>query len=258
MPRYQVIRKPEFVNLRWKRHENYLFAAQDAVAPLVAQELPRACMSFPIGFVADGDGMIPVGLQGFRPGQNLFVTADGRWIGAYVPAVYRGYPFAMATTEDGQRVLCVDMDSGLVGEGPGEPFFDDHGEPSRPVRDVLSFLQQVHDNGAATRKMCAALQAEGLIVPWPIVVKGPEDDLPVEGLHRIDEAAFHGLDAQALHRLHQAGALTMLFCQLLSMQHLQMLGKLAQTQRPSLEPLPVTESGELDLSFLTLEHPPKL
>ncbi len=254
MPRYQAISKPDFLHLRWKRYENYRFAAQDAVVPLVAQELPRACMSLPIAFTFRGDALTPVAVQGLKPGQNLYVTADGRWVGSYVPAVYRGYPFAMASTDDGQQVLCVDMDSGLVGEEAGELFFDEQGEPSQAVRDVLNFLQQVHANAVATTRMCAALQAEGLIVPWSIVVKGAEGDRPVQGLHRIDEAKWNSLDAEALYRLHQAGAVAMVFCQLLSMQHLQTLGKLTEMHGRVAEPLPVTESGELDLSFLTMEN----
>ena len=41
MPQYQAITKTDFANLRWKRYENYHFAALDAVAPLVEQELAK-------------------------------------------------------------------------------------------------------------------------------------------------------------------------------------------------------------------------
>lgn len=252
MPNYQAITKTDFANQRWKRYDSYQFAAKDAVVPLVLQELPKACMSLPIAFIQQGEAFAPAAVQGLQPGQNLFVAADGRWIGPYTPAAYRGYPFALANTPEGQQVLCVDTDSGLVGEGHSEAFFDDQGEPSASVTDVLNFLNQIAINREATVRVMAALQAEGMIQPWPIAVKGKDGDTAVQGLHRIDETKFNQLDAQALQRLQQAGALLVVYCQLLSMQHLQMLGKLteAHASAKAQAQLPTTANGELDLEFL--------
>ncbi len=58
----------------------------------------------------------------------------------------------------------------------------------------------------------------------PLVVQ----ERQVQGLHRVSEIKFNALGAEALHRLHQAGALPLINCQQLSMQHLPLLGKLAQ------------------------------
>lgn len=250
MAKYQAITKTDFANLRWKRCSGYRFAARDAVAPLVAQELPKACMTLPIAFVQQGEAFVPAAVQGLQPGQNLFVAADGRWMGPYVPAAYRSYPFALAKADNDQLVLCVDTDSGLVGEGHAEAFFDEQGEPSQPVKAVLNFLQQIRANREATIRICAALNAEDLIQPWPITLKGKDGEQTVQGLYRIDEARFNSLDADALHRVQRAGALPVVYCQLLSMQHLQTLAKLAEAHaganaRPSTAP-----NGELDLEFL--------
>lgn len=251
MPKYQAITKTDFANLRWKRYENYHFAALDAVAPLVIQELPKACMTLPIAFIQQGEAFVPAAVQGLQPGQNLFVSPDGRWIGPYTPAAYRGYPFALANAENGQVVLCVDTDSGLVGEDHTEPFFDEQGEPSQSVKAVLDFLQQVRSNRETTQRVCAALQAEDLIQPWPVTLKGEQGEKTVQGLYRIDEAKLNSLSAEALQRLQQAGALPVAYCQLLSMQHLPLLGQLAQAHRKAAQPLPVAPNGELDLSFLS-------
>jgi len=255
MPKYQAVSKTTHANLRWKRYDNYHFAALDAVAPLVVQELPRAAMALPVAFIEQDGHFIPAAVQGLQPGQNLFVAPDGRWIGAYTPATYRGYPFALANAENDQLVLCVDADSGLVGEDHAERFFDDSGEPSQSVKDVLNFLQQVRANRELTQRLCAALDAEGLIQPWPITLKSEKGEQTLQGLYRIDEAKFNSLDAEALHRVHQSGALPVVYCQLLSMQHLQALGKLAdahaQAKAQSQQALPTTGNGELDLEFLS-------
>src|SRR5690606_2302938 len=107
MAELTVISRENHANKRWKRYTSYLFAATEAVAPLVAQELPRACLVLPIGAVQTQNGSQPVAAQGLPPGKNLFVAPAGRWIRPYVPAAYRGYPFVLANTQDGKRVLCV-------------------------------------------------------------------------------------------------------------------------------------------------------
>lgn len=254
MPQHQAISKTTHAAKRWKRYSNYHFAAQDTVVPLVMQELPKACMTLPIAFIQLGKAYAPAAVQGLQAGQNLFVAPDGRWIGPYTPAFYRGYPFALASTPEGQQVLCVDAQSDLISDSEGEPFFNEQGEPSQSVKDVLNFLQQVHANREATQRVCAALQAEALIQPWPITLKAEQGEKTVQGLYRIDEAKLRSLSAEALHGLQEAGALPVAYCQLLSMQHLQMLGKLAEAhasaKAQSQQALPTTANGELDLEFL--------
>lgn len=254
MPNFQPISKTTHTHLSWKRYSSYLFAAQDAVAPLVMQELPKAAMALPVAFIQQEGQFTPAAVQGLQPGQNLFVAPDGRWIGPYTPAAYRGYPFALAHAENQQWVLCIDADSGLVGEGHAERFFDDNTEPSQSVKDVLNFLQQVRANREVTQRLCTALDTEGLIQPWPITIKGDKAEQTVQGLYRIDEAKLNTLSSEALHRIHQLGALPLVYCQLLSMQHLQTLGQLAEAharaKAQSQPALPTTSTGELDLEFL--------
>jgi hypothetical protein len=225
MPRYELITKSGFAAQGWRRYDSYAFAATDAVAPLVVQELVIASKSLPIAFIRQNDTYVPHAVQGLEPGRNLFVV-NGKWIAPYTPAAYRGYPFALAKGEDDQLHLCVDMDSGLVGEGDGfdQQFFDDAGEAAQPVKDALNFLQQIHRNRAVTQRVCAALAAEDLFQPWPLKVQGPEGERTIDGLFRIDEARLNSLDPDALARVQKAGGLPVAYCQLLSMANVQTLG----------------------------------
>lgn len=231
MPNLQAVSRERHAAKRWQRYNNYAFAAKDAVCPLVVQELPKAMMCMPIGFTQTGTGFALVAVQGLAPGECLFVGESGRWSVDYTPAHYRGYPFALANTSDGQRVLCVDEDSALVTSDVGEPFFNEDGTPASAVADVLNFLSQIASNAQATQRVCDALQQEGLIQPWPISVQLADGDQQVNGLFRIDEAVLNGLPVSGLEALRSAGALPIAYCQLLSMQHLPMLGKLAQSRR---------------------------
>ncbi|WP_424177081.1 SapC family protein [Yoonia sp. TsM2_T14_4] len=254
MPRYELITKSGFAPQAWRRVDSYAFAATDAVAPLVVQELAKACMSLPIAFIQQNDAFIPHAVQGLELGRNLFVV-NGKWVAPYTPAVYRGYPFAVTAGENDQLHLCVDMDSGLVGAGDGfdQPFFDDAGEAAKPVKDALNFLQQIHRNRAVTQRVCAALAAEDLFQPWPLTVQGPEGERRVDGLFRIDEQRLNSLDADALHRVQQAGGLPVAYCQLLSMSNIQTLGlierKLAEVKNRMPE-----MSDQIDVDGILQRH----
>lgn len=246
----------EFSNKQFKRYSSYSFAANDAIVALVAHELNRAAMVMPVAFAKVPEGYIPVAIQGLNDGKNLFVAPDGRWVGRYIPSMYRGYPFALVNAQDDKQVLCFDEASGLLSDTEGEPFFDAE-VPTKAVNDILNFLSQVAANRQATQRICALLDQHQLIQPWPIELKqetqdGQSKSQNIEGLFRIDEAAFNKLDAQALYDIQQAGALPLIFCQLLSMQHLPAIAELAKLRHEAEQQaaLPKTETGEIDMSFL--------
>lgn len=247
MPDIRPITKSEFASKYWRRYSNYSFAAGDAIAPLVLQELPKAQLSLPIGFALNNGQALPVAVQSLQPGVNMFVGADGSWRGRYVPAAYRGYPFVLADTEEDKQVLCIDADSGLVSDTEGEPFFTPEGEPGKALGEVLAFLQQVHQQRRHTLNLCTLLQKHDLLQPWPIKVTSEAQEQQVEGLFRVDEKALNALEYDAYKELSSAGALPLAYCQLLSMQHLQDLGRLHDAAHKQSESAP--EVPDVDKIF---------
>ena len=240
---------------RWLRPAGHSFTAQDATALLTLAELPQAALHLPIAFVLHEEMFLPVAVLGLAPGKNLFVALDGRWVGGYVPAVYSAYPFALAPAAEGKVALCINEASGLLSSGAGEPFFTDGGVPNPAVAEVLGVLNQQVAQQQATARVCALLAQHQLIEPWAITLQGGAEQQAVTGLHRISERLLNQLAAPALVELRNAGALAMAYCQMLSMQHLQMLGKLADAHAQAAAnaaaaaAVPV-KGKELDLSFL--------
>lgn len=255
MTDYQVITRERHGLQYWLNHSSYTFAAGDALCPLVAQELPKAILSMVIGFMAESDHFVPVAVQGLAAGQNLFVSIDGRWLTPYIPAPYRGYPFRMATTEQGEQVLCIDEASGLISESIGEPFFNEDGTPGKSVLEILAFFNQIEANRQLTHSICQVLQRHSLIQPWPITIQDEHGEQKVEGLFRIDEAALNALTAESLAEIRNVGGLTVAYCQLLSMQHLSTLGTLAQARAEAKNAQLAQElsaqNGELHLGFIS-------
>ena len=223
-----------------RRYTGYAFAAGGNLIPLVAAELVQAVPAMPLGFVQSGEGFQLVAVTALQPGANLFVAPDGRWLGAYVPAALRGYPFRLVKPQDrADSVLCIDKASGLVVEaGQGETFFDEDGQPSKALRDVLELLSQVERSRMATQAAVDALAAASLIQPWPLSIKQNEKNVAVTGLYRIDEPALNALGDEAFLSLRRSGALPVAYAQLLSMNQLSVLQRLSQIQAKLKAPTP--------------------
>jgi len=256
MKKIVALSRETHINSRWKKFSNYTFVSQDAILPLVAAELSKTVMSMPVAFIRQDDQYVLFAVLGLETGKNLFVTADGRWIGQYVPASARSYPFMLARNENQEFVLCFDEASGLIADDvEGDALFTAEAKPSEEIENILSFLNQIEQNRTVTAKAIAVLEKHGCIAPWNITLKAGEGESKVEGLFQIDEAAMNALPDEAFLELRQAGALIVAYCQLLSMQHLPVLGQLADAHAKAATPiaaLPVSENGkDLDLSFMS-------
>jgi hypothetical protein len=250
MANFQPLTVSRHADKGWWRSPNYSFAASDTVAPLVAAELVKAASIVPIAFMSVGDDFVTVAVMGLEPGRNLLIGSDGRCSLSYIPAAYRGYPFQLLKTpEGGKMVLCFDEDSGLMSDGEGELFFDAGGRPAQTVTNVLNFLTQVHGSHLVTIQLCSLLRTHNLFQPWPITLQSGDKKYCFNGLHRIDETAFNALSPEVLVDLRNSGALNMVYCQLISIQHMPMLIKLAETQDTQVQ-LPLMPTGDLNLEFL--------
>jgi len=254
------VTKERHATMRWQRYSNYKFSVADSVAGLVAAELPKACMSLPIGFFCQEDRFSLVALLGFGNQQNLFLDAQGRWLGGYIPAAYRAYPFRLMVNAD-QQILCIDEASGLVvpdSQAQAEPFFDQDGGPSEAIKKILEFLVQVEANRQTSLRAIEVMHAKNLIVPWDIQLKTSaqaENSTRLEGLFRIDEARFNQLEANDFEDIRRSGGVAIAYCQMLSMQHLGLLSRLQALPHSSPKKaeaaLPATPTGEIDFSFLS-------
>ncbi|MDP3760609.1 MAG: SapC family protein [Ramlibacter sp.] len=253
MPNIQPLTLEKHGSKRWLRNSSYAFAAKDVVAPLVLAEIPTAAAALPIGFMLHQGACVPVAVLGLVPGQNLFVDSTGRWLGQYIPAFYRAYPFYLVPGNDGSQVLCIDESSGLVTDGPqGEPFFTPEQKPVKVIADVLAFLGRISASRKITENVCGLLQKHHLIQPWSLKLQTGRSERAVEGLLRIDDAALNALPAEPFLELRNAGALPLVYGQLLAMQNLSMLPQLARAHAeagPAATPRPMGDT--LDFSGLT-------
>lgn len=230
MAKFVPLSRQQHGQKNWQRPETYSFAARDAVVPIVGQELATAAANLPVGFIKQGENYHLAALLSFRPGQNLFTGPDGRWVGTYIPALFRAYPFRLIRQEGGDNmVLCVDEDSEYITDDHGsELFFDETGKSSASVNQVADFLQQLERSRISTDLAVKALSSAGVIAPWEIRVRQGEREVPVSGFFRTDESQLNALDDKAFLALRKANALAIAYAQIISMSRLEVLGRLVE------------------------------
>jgi hypothetical protein len=198
-----------------------------------------------LGLIQKQETYTPVAITGLGGKQNLFVNADGKWIGNYVPAVLREYPFALADNNQGEKVLCIEQSH--LSDDQGQPLFDSDGNLTKPVLDILNFLNECEKNRKVTQAACQSLAQAGVIEKWPLQIKHSEDREPVkiDGLYRVSEKVLNELAGETFAGLRKNGALGLAYAQLFSMNQVSRLGELAklhaqqtqQSKQPDIEQL---------------------
>jgi len=229
MTSYVPIQPELHRNKSWIQRASLNFAKGDTVTPLFVNELSDAVHSMPIAFVKHGQSFTLAVVMGLRASQNLFVSAEGKWLSEYMPVTYRSSPFALlpAPGDEDQQFLCIDEECVVDGDD-GKPFFDEEGQVSESVNQIMETLKVFNASRHLTRNICAVLAEHGIIQPWEVVLNNEGIEQPVNGLYKIDESAMNNLSGDAFLALRSAGALTVAYAQLFSMQKMGLIARLIQ------------------------------
>ena len=231
MPRFAVVSRERHGQKKWLRVQGHAFAATDAMAPLVGAELAQAALSMSCAFLEQSGRYMLVVVLSPGPGRNMFVGRDGRWIGPYVPAWFRTYPFRMLSRQGTDELaLGVDEESGLVVErsaAGGEEFFDTEGNSPPALKPVLEVLLGVERSRKATDLAVAALAKP---VSFDLADQGQDRARRKNDrrLHRIDEAVLRALPDDVFLKLRKTAALPIAYAQMLSAGQLGVFEQLAR------------------------------
>ena len=255
MPRFAPVTPERYGQKRWLAPSDLAFSAREMAVPIVAAELPAAVLAMPCAFVQQDRRYTLVAVLSPMPDRNMFVAADGRWMGDYIPAALRLYPFRMLPAKGSDNLLlCIDEDSKLVVDGAagGQPFFDEAGQPSAALKGIFDAVTALERNRKLTEAAVAALAQVAVIRPWPITITFGGAERKIEGLHRIDEAAFRALTDDVFLGLRSTNALAVAYAQLLSTHQLRVFQRLekvhasAAASAPATAALPPTLDGLLE------------
>jgi hypothetical protein len=229
MPPLTAISPKTHAGKSWKRFDSYAFTAKGHFAPLAGAEIAQAVSSLPIAFVKQQDRFSLIAVLSVTPGTNSFLNQHGQWLGGYVPAVFRAYPFMLAPAEGRKDlVLCVNDASGLiVDDTSAEPFFDADGQLAGPVKKIMNFLSQIEQNQAMTRQALTALADAQVIEKWPLKIQYNDQETAVSGLYRVGESKLNAVSDDQFLKLRRTGSLAIAYGQLLSMANIRVFEKLS-------------------------------
>lgn len=185
---------------------------------LTAVEFVDACREYPIVFVEAGNGpdgkrdVAPMAVLGLAQGENLMLQPDGSWAARYVPAVLRGYPMGIATTDAQTYVVVIDSKADALSDTEGEALFDEKGEPSAMLEQTRRFVEQIESEAQRTRLLGRSLLELELLQPMRFDATLPDGkQLTVDGFLAVSEEKFAALPEAALAQLHKSGVLALVY-----------------------------------------------
>jgi len=202
----------------------YAFAAKAHTVVMAGVEFFDACRQFPIIFAPTTGGRIaPLALMGLEQGENLFVDKRGEWLGAYIPAYVRRYPFITTDSADGQMAICFDAAfDGFDREGGTALFIKN--EPAPKMKEIVAFLEDYYRRMKETEGFCAALAEGGLLRQIDARANLADGRIFIlNGMLVVDEQKLAKLPDTDIVRLVRSGAMALITAHLVSLRNLGVL-----------------------------------
>lgn len=172
--------------LKLKRANHYNFASDVNSVPVAGLEFFQCARNHPVMFVKNAkDQFVPIAL--------LSLTAKGhnlgeQWKDVYVPSFVRRYPFVLEAT---RGVVMFDSEAGHLQEEEGEPLFDDAGEATDTLKEIIQFLETVDHGYKLTEEYVQALVGKELLEPFKGTIKFSDTSLKLDHLFVVDEKKFY-------------------------------------------------------------------
>jgi hypothetical protein len=229
-----------------KTGETYAFAAEVNSVPVTAIEFAQAAAEYPIVFAGTETSVLPAVILGVRESENLFVGPDGRWLGKYVPAFVRRYPFVFSQDEAGTTfTLHIDETfSGCNQANRGERLFDSDGAQTQYLGTVLGFLQEYQGRFRRTQAYCDRLMQLGLLQPMQAqFTLSSGEQRSLSGFMVIDRAKLKALPADVVADMLSKDELECSFLHLASLRHFQDMLDRFRPAEPAIPAAPPAEAA---------------
>ena len=209
---------------------NYLHTKNDAIVPIVIAEISHLVTTNPIAFV-EQDGMYSMySLQSIMPNQNYMIDSQGTWLNNYIPARYRSLPFVFAvdnnSKQNNEKILCYIEDLGCVAKkftNKSTKIFSNGDKLSAEMEKVFSFLQNIENNEAITKKALLSIQELDLFEDWKISLKLADGEKEMNGLKKVDFEKVKKLTSSQLEMLNKTGGLDICYASYFSITNLDKL-----------------------------------
>ncbi len=207
-----------------KSGNDFGFAAEVNSVPLMVAEFAQVASEMTIVFAGRDDEVVPAVLLGIRENENLYVDAEGKWLGKYVPAFLRRYPFVFSSDDAGKNfTLCIDESfEGANNDGRGERLFDTDGEQTQYLKGVLGFLQAYQVQFQRTKELSRRLREFGLLEPMQAQFTLRDGrNLMLSGFEVVSRDRLRAVTSEQLAALFASDDLELIYLHLQSLRNLQ-------------------------------------
>lgn len=213
------------------------FHLQDKpMVPVSIVEAQRAGLDLPLAFPRTDKGLSLMAMLSLDKEDNAHVGPKGLWMGGYMPAVVRAYPFALAFQGD-QATVLVDTDSDWLSESQGKPLFDEDGSTSEALDNLIKLLKNQAPNPNRDGPVLQAIEQSDILEPWAEVS---------ESLLRVSPEKLASLNDQAFLQLRKTQALPAIYAHLMSLPRVNRIKNLAERKKKMAERQVQQHQGMLD------------
>ena len=224
--------------------EGFEFSQGINSVPLTGVEFPMALAEYPIIFAGSPGEIAPAVILGLGGTENNFLAPDFTWMGKYIPAFIRRYPFVFSRADD-RFLLCVDEEyAGFNRDGLGQQFFTPEGEMAPLVQNVLAFVQEYQAQFTRTQMFCAKIEKLDILEPMQaqVTVDGVMQNM-LGGFQAVSREKLKALPGDTLAELAATDELELIYLHLQSMRNFEALRDRMVTSRQRTRPVdePQTE-----------------
>ncbi|MEC3949131.1 SapC family protein [Sphingobium sp. HWE2-09] len=188
---------------------------------VVLSEFPAAAVACPLLLSkrSDTGAFYVAALMGFKPGENLTDSPDGKPAFRPLEAARAGF-FAV---EDN---IALDRAHDRFASGDGESLFDRDGRPTAAMQAAQGALGRLMAGEEATQAFIAKLLSYRLVEPIDVSLNFDDGErLRLDGLYTVSLDALGELDDAAVIDLFRAGHMQCAYAMITSLQHIALMAR---------------------------------
>ena len=217
------------VDIKFSPVKNFKHAEKLGAVAINFKEAPEAGKHYPVFFIQDADGIIPIALLGFEKNKNLFIDENGQWEkGRYIPRIITLYPFIFTKVKeqkDGNSVsIAYDKDFEGLNQKDGKKFFNSDSSLTEFGQSIMKYAEELFISIKQTQSITALLNELDLLHKVNITLgKEESDKYKIEGLFQVDTEKLNNLTDANLVKLAKSGALHLIYNHLDSLSNFENL-----------------------------------
>jgi|AntRauMFilla1563_2_1112583.scaffolds.fasta_scaffold00180_2 hypothetical protein len=219
----EVLDREKHASLRFKPVTDFRFMRSVIGGPVASSEMRKAAREYPIVFPTVGRHL-PLAQFGVHEKMNAFVDADNKWLGEYIPAHVRRYPFVLGDKGNGTDFFVMADLRGLSSDSTAEALFGKKDAEGAAEQDVVErateFLVNFEQELLATQALVEPLYEKDVLVAKTVTLQKPGmNDARVSGFQIVDRDRLRALDDVTIAAWERSGLLDLVSLHLASQEN---------------------------------------